>query len=382
MAKVANYQCPACTGPLHFVGSSGKLECDYCGSSFTVAEIDALYKDKVDEAKTAADKEKEAAEERAANEKAEEAENTPDFADDVKNDEWNKDEISMYNCSSCGAEIISEKNTVATSCPYCGNPTVIPGQFNGGVMPDYVIPFKYDKNAAVNALTNYYKGKKLLPKVFSKQNHISEVKGIYVPFWLYDGEIYADVSMVGTNTHVHRSGEYEITETDVYNIRRAGTVPFTKVPADGSEKMDDALMDSIEPFDYSELKDFSTSYLPGFYAESYDVSKEKCLPRIKTRVETSALNIMKNSAMGYQTLTVSGSRFTMKNCKARYAFLPVWLLNTQWKGKNFQFAVNGQTGKIVGNLPVDKGRFCGWLFGLTALIGAIASVAIYFISRM
>lgn len=370
MAKVTNYQCPACTGPLHFVGASGKLECDYCGSSFSVEEIDKLYNDKVADAKEEAEKEQQ-----------KEAEKIDVEGENATGAQWDQQQVHMYNCSSCGAEIICDTNTVATSCPYCGNPTVIPGQFTAGEMPEKVIPFKYDKKAAIESLKNFYKGKKFLPTVFSRENHIEEIKGIYVPFWLFDGEAYADVSMHGTRSHSHRQGDYEVTDTDHYTIRRSGKVPFEGIPADGSAKMDNALMDSIEPFEYSELTDFSTSYLPGFYAESYDEDSNKVLPRIVTRVDNTASSIMYNDVHGYDTVTITSSKVDITKYKAHYVFLPVWLLNTKWNDKNFQFAMNGQTGKFVGNLPVDKGKFAKWLIGLTIGIAPVVFGIAYLVLK-
>ena len=174
--QVTNYQCPTCTGPLHFVGESGKLECEYCGASYDVAEIEALY----------AEKEEKAA---AAQQAAEAAKQTaPSGGGDVWDTsslqrDWGEDGKSMraYSCPSCGAELICDETTAATSCPYCGNPTVVPGQFAGQLRPDFVIPFKLSKEDAVNALKTHYKGKFLLPKRFSAENHIQEIRGIYVP---------------------------------------------------------------------------------------------------------------------------------------------------------------------------------------------------------
>ena len=177
--QVTNYQCPACTGPLHYDGASGKLKCDYCGSLYEVAEIEALYKDK--DAAAA-----------AASAKAEEK--TADGDWEYSDNGWGEDAAHMrsYNCPSCGAELICDDTTAATSCPYCGNPSIVPGQFTDTLRPDYVIPFKLDKNAAKAALKKFYNGKKLLPKGFASDNHIEELKGVYVPFWLYDGSAYAD----------------------------------------------------------------------------------------------------------------------------------------------------------------------------------------------
>ena len=173
---ITNHKCPACTGPLHFVGASGMLECDYCGSKYSIEEIEKLYAQDVAEAeegfaKNEAKKEKEKAEFEAMGM------------------EWSEEEakgMKTYSCPSCGAELICDATTAATSCPYCGNPTVIPGQFTGGLKPDLVIPFKLNKDQAVKALENHYKGKIFLPKAFKEHNHIEEIKGVYVPFWLCD----------------------------------------------------------------------------------------------------------------------------------------------------------------------------------------------------
>ena len=141
-AQVTNYKCPSCTGPLHFVGASGKLECEYCGSSYDVAEIEALY----------AEKEKSAAEaqQQAEEKAAKEAEAVKDEGDwDVSglSEDWGADGKGMktYSCPSCGAELICDESTAATSCPYCDSPTVVPGQFSGALKPDLIIPFKLRK---------------------------------------------------------------------------------------------------------------------------------------------------------------------------------------------------------------------------------------------
>ena len=182
--QVTNYQCPACTGPLHFVGASGKLECDYCGSTYDVAEIEALYAEK--EAKAAETQQKE--EQKQAARKQEAADNGWDTSD--MSDDWGDDADAMraYSCPSCGAELICDETTAATSCPYCGNPTVVPGKFAGALKPEYVLPFKLAKEDAVKALKAHYKGKPFLPKAFSAENHVQEIKGVYVPFWMFDGK--------------------------------------------------------------------------------------------------------------------------------------------------------------------------------------------------
>ena len=360
--QVTNYQCPACTGPLHFAEDSGKLECEYCGASYDVAEIEALF----------AEKEKKAAEAQRAAEEASKGQTasdddgeTWDFSD--MQEDWGTDGEGMrsYSCPSCGAELICDESTAATACPYCGNPTIVPGQFSGGWRPDYIIPFKQSKENAVEALKEHYRGKFFLPKAFKEENHVQEIQGIYVPFWMFDGEATGEARYDATRSRTYRSGDYDITETKYYHVYRAGHVAFEKVPVDASSKMPDNHMDSIEPYDYEKLKPFSTAYLPGFLADKFDVTVEQCRQRADQRCEGTLLSALDSTVKRYDSFTLKGSNVKLKRGKVHYALLPVWMLHTKWQGKDFLFAMNGQTGKIVGNLPIN------WLkvIALFAVIG-------------
>ena len=374
--QVTNYQCPACTGPLHFVGASGKLECEYCGASYEVAEIEALY----------AEKEEKAAAAQQAAEEANAGQNPPSENGDAWDtsgfsEDWGTegDGMRAYSCPSCGAELICDENTAATSCPYCGNPTVVPGQFSGQLRPDFIIPFKLSKEDAVKALKDHYKGKILLPKRFTQENHVQKIQGIYVPFWMFDGEAEGDAHYEATRSHTYRSGDYEITETEHYDVYRAGMVNFEKIPVDASSKMPDDHMDSIEPYDYQELKPFSTAYLPGFLADKFDVTVEQCRQRADQRCEGTLSSALRNTVTGYHTCTLIHDSVNLKRGKVHYALMPVWMLNTKWKGKDFLFAMNGQTGKLVGDLPVSWGRFWSLFAAIVAPLSVLGTVLAVFV---
>lgn len=366
--EITNYQCPACTGPLHFGSESGMLECDYCGSRFSVEDIEHMYEEK-----------NARAEEATAEAEAKEAETTINegrWDMDMAGDEWGADASQMqaYSCPSCGAELITESTTAATSCPYCGNPSIIPGQLSGSKKPDVIIPFKVDKQAAVAALRKHYQGKPLLPKAFKAENHIQEIKGVYVPFWLFDAEVDADMTFNATRTHVHNTPKETITETDHFLVHREGSLQFENVPVDGSSQMPDALMDAIEPFDYQDLKPFSLSYLPGFLADKYDVSQEDCAKRANSRCAASAESALRDTVNGYASCVTTNREVTVHSGKVKYALLPVWVLSTQWQGKNFLFAMNGQTGKLIGDLPSDKKKlalFCAGAFVAVTALSAL-----------
>ena len=374
--QVTNYQCPACTGPLHYSAKSGKLACDYCDSSFDVAEIEALYARKEAEAaaaKQAADAKAEAAQAAKA-EAAEAAAASGGWDTSDLSRDWGAeaDGLRVYSCPSCGAELICDQSTAATACPYCGNPAIVPGQFSGALRPDYILPFRLSKDDAVQALRAHYKGKPFLPRSFTSANHIEQIQGVYVPFWLFDGGAEGAASYRASNTNVYETGDYEITETRHYHVVRAGSLAFEKIPVDASSKMPDDHMDSIEPFDYAQLRPFSTAYLPGYLADKYDVTIDDSRDRADTRCRETLAQALRDTVTGYGACVTEREDIALRRGKVHYALLPVWMLSTKWRGQDFLFAMHGKTGKLVGALPTDRGRF----WGMFAAIAAPLTVAL------
>lgn len=370
--QVTNYQCPACTGPLHFVGSSGKLECDYCGSKFDVSEIEALYAEK--EQKTA-DAQKAAEEKNAQIASTDTGWDTSGLSGD-----WGQDAAGMksYSCPSCGAELICDETTAATSCPYCGNPTVVPGQFSGALKPEFVLPFKMTKDDAVRALRAHYRGKPFLPRTFTAGNHIEEIQGVYVPFWLFDGGAEGEVDYKAANSRTYKDDDYEVTETDHYDVHRGGSIAFEKIPVDASSKMPDDHMDSIEPFDYTQMQPFSTAYLPGYLADKYDVTVDDSRARADRRSRETLENALRETVTGYGTCVTDRTDIRLHRGKVHYALLPVWMLSTKWNGESFLFAMNGQTGKLVGDLPTDRGRYWGTFGAIAGVVTVALTVILQF----
>ena len=435
MAETTNYQCPSCGGRLRFNGDLGQLQCEFCESVFSPAEIEALYAQKQAQADAkaaggrAAEVTKEtgvgetlseaqvnamnAAYERAIQEGKSEQEaaviarqagaaavattasaaqastteatrvqvkhaSTGDpIQDYLANAKWtdaDADNMRAYNCPSCGAQLMVDQVTAVTSCPYCGNNTVVPGQLSDVLKPDYVIPFKLDKNDAIAALKDYYRGKVLLPNAFTEENHIEEIQGVYVPFWLYSGTGEGEVVMNGRNIRTWSDSKNMYTETDHYLLTRAGSMQFHHVPVDGSTKMPDAHMDAIEPFDYSEMVPFSVAYLPGYLTDRYDQDAKMCEKRATGRVDNTVEAELQASASGYMEIDVASAKSELKVEQVVYALLPVWMLHTKWNGQDYLFAMNGQTGNLVGDLPIDNGklvrRFLLFLVPLLVIIAA------------
>lgn len=235
---------------------------------------------------------------------------------------------------------------------------------------DLIIPFKLDKKAAKAKLQEHLKGKTLLPRVFRSQNHIDEIKGVYVPFWLFDSDADAQLRFTATRTRCWSDSKYDYTETNYYSVRRDGILGFDAVPVDGSSKIEDDLMESIEPFAMQDAIPFQTAYLAGYVADKYDVSAEDSIERANKRIRRSTEETFQQTVTGYDSVKVENSSIQLHGGKAKYALFPVWLLSTSWRGENYLFAMNGQTGRFVGDLPVDKGAARKWMLGLTAALSA------------
>lgn len=350
MSDVMEYKCPACGGKLEFNSNSQKMKCPFCDSEF---DVDSL-------------KEYDSILENA---------NEDDLSwQSTAGSDWTEGEtegMRIYTCKSCGGEIITDATTSATTCPYCDNPVVMSGNFKGVLKPDYIIPFKFDKNAAKNALNKHIEGRKLLPKVFKNQNHIDEIKGVYVPVWLFDAE--ADAQMIYKAEKIRRrsDNEFNYIERNYFSVRREGSVMFENVPVDGSKKMADELMESIEPFDAGGAVEFQTAYLSGYLADKYDVTAEESVERANQRIKNTTEQIFASTVQGYDTFNKENGNISLKGGKAKYALYPVWLLNTTWNGNKYTFAMNGQTGKFVGDLPVDSGAAMKWFIGISAAATAV-----------
>ena len=261
MSDLREYKCPACGGAIEFDSKSQKMKCPYCDTEFeleTLKELDEQM-------------------EREAGQQ----DDLSGWQTDAGG-EWQEGEtdgMNVYTCQSCGGEIIADENTGASNCPYCGNPVIMTEKFKGALRPDLVIPFKLDKKAAKEAYYRHIKGRTFLPKAFRRENHINEIKGLYVPFWLFDGDVDADVRYKATKVRMWSDHDYDYTETSYYSVERSGEMTFVSVPVDGSEKMADDLMESIEPFKISESVDFQNAYLSGYLADKYDVSEKESINR-------------------------------------------------------------------------------------------------------
>ncbi len=347
---MANLQlkCPCCGGTLQFDNKTQNVVCPYCDSQFSTDDL-KKYSDDL-----ASDKQEETA------------------WDESRVQEYTNEEMKgmkIYSCDSCGGEIIVDETTSSTKCPYCGNNLVVSKQLSGDLKPNYVIPFKNDKDQAITCLRGFFRKKPLLPGSFTKESVIEEIKSLYVPFWIFDADVDGKVRFRGEKTKRWSDSEYNYVETQYYSIIREGKIGFEHVPVDGSSKMEDKLMESIEPFDFSQAEEFNVGYLAGIAADRYDVNKDVTFNRATERFRDGTIQAFKDDIDEFSNISVEDSNIQLSNTQTSYVLYPVWLLSSKWKDKNYLFAVNGQTGKVAGDLPISAGKFILFWFLFFLLVG-------------
>lgn len=340
--EVLDNKCPSCGAKIDFNPINQMWDCKYCGSKYSLEDMQKY--------------------ENASNEKNN---RTSSFSEKKFND------LNNYHCKNCGAEIIADDTVTATFCVYCGSTAILKEKIDSGRAPDLIIPFRNTKESASKAFANLTKGKPLMPKAFKQVSNIEKISGVYIPFWAYDITCDGQIIYSCTDISSWSDSHYRYTKTSKYEATIEGHFDYEKVLADGSSRFSDELMDSIEPFDFSELKEYNHAYLSGFLAEKYDVDEEKAFPRANERTMDTCL-MLTRSETHHQNNMVKDNNLKLVKTNTHYIMLPVWMVTIKYKDKLYTFAMNGQTGKMVGNIPVGIKETILWgifIFSITFGIG-------------
>ena len=369
--KVVDSICPNCGSKLDYNAKLKLWKCKYCDGEFTLEEL----------------KEKNNAASDVNNEKPEEEVETEveetEEKKKTKQEEQVEEDYVNYTCQNCGAQIVADEQTAATFCVYCGNTAILKNKLSDKFHPNWIIPFKKEESLAKEAFKNLSKGRPLCPTEFTDVKNIEKIKGVYIPFWLFDYEAKGVLVCKGTKVRTWTTGSTQYTETKYYDLVRAGSMTFSRVPKDGSTRFDDNIMDSIEPFNYEELEEYNHAYLSGFLAEKYDVEADVASKDAKERAKNSATDVMYNDSNGVCTSKrIEQNSIEATETKREYVLLPVYMVNVKYNGKMYPFAMNGQTGEFIGDIPVDNKK--AWMqglatFAITFAIIIVISLIFFFI---
>ena len=336
--KTVTYQCPNCSAALEYNNALGKFKCLFCDSEFTEEDIKKRFAE--NEGFELSQENLEAEQEAAQDESNRQAE---EFAG----------ASALYTCPNCGAGVICDSLTASTRCHFCHTPVILTGRLSGEFRPNLIIPFTRTREQAETAFKEYCRGKFLLPKGFASEAQIQNITPLYVPYWLKSGTLDAFMEAEGHKVHSWRVGDTRFTNTKIFNVTRRAEMTFVRVPCDGSKRIDDSLMESIEPFDYTGIKPFSMSYLSGCGAEKYDVTTQEAAPVIDKRISDAAADLLRSDMNGYSAIAEKRRNISFTKQQTVYGLLPVWFLNYTYKGRDYPFVMNGQTGCNFGILPVS-----------------------------
>lgn len=327
---VVNYSCPNCGADMSYSIELGKLHCDHCDHS---EEIVPDSKESTQAATEAETKE--------------------------------------YHCPNCGGLLTTEDKTCSTHCEFCGAPLVLADRLTDKMRPQQVLPFKVNRTQVAEAFKKWCKNGLLTPAGFMSAKNISEIKGMYIPYWLYDMDTDVALQAEGTRVNIYRLGDVEYTETSFFAIEREMKLAYRNLPYDGSEKMDDELMHKLEPYDFSQMEVFNMPYLAGFKADQYDYDDQELMPRVKDKAADYATDHVRGTISGYSTVNVTNRRVNFDNVDTRYVYLPIWFISYNYRNQNYIFAMNGQTGKVIGKPPLSQGKIAAWFGGIAAVVFAL-----------
>lgn len=347
--KALDHKCPGCGAPIHFNPTVGKWKCEYCNSEFSLEDM----------------------------QKYNNASSLENNAEDDIVDETN---YVSYKCKNCGAEIIADDQTAATFCVYCGNTAILKNKLSGEFKPDYIIPFKTEKEQAVKAFENISKGRLFVPKDFNSKANIEKIKGVYIPFWLYDFKVAGDLNLSATKTHTTTTADMRYIKTDYYKLYRNVLMNYTKIPVDGSTRFNNDIMNSIEPFNYKELVQYNHAYLSGFLAEKYDIDGDSLINEAQDRALESSRNKVVNDVTNFSSKSIDEDNLKAEITNRKYALLPVWMVNVKYKDNFYLFAMNGQTGEFIGDIPLDKNKVARYSilsFIIAFIVVILVSIVLY-----
>lgn len=326
------YKCPSCGGELIFDPAKQHYHCEYCGSDFDQQKQDELMPDQGQET---------------------------------------QDSAVLYECPSCGAQIVTDETTAATFCFYCHNPVILSGRLSGAYLPDQIIPFAIDKKEATEQFLRYVKKKKFVPKAFFQKSQIEKLSGVYYPYWVYDCDVNAGIEGEASRVRVWTTGETEYTETEIFHVERRGRVRLHNMTRNALQKTNRELVEGVQPFRMKEKKEFSMGYLSGFLAERRDLETREFEEELRQEAKECSRKLLRDTVSGYSTVNIQNTDIQMKEENWQYLLLPVWVLTYGGRdGKRYYYAMNGQTGRICGKLPIDYKKL-----GLTSgLIGAAVMI--------
>ena len=340
------YRCKGCGGVLEYSIELAKMECVHCGNTYTIEEISSSQK-KEEEGEYVSEREVKNARKRAT---------IP---------------MQIIRCTSCGAELAINGVEVSSYCTYCGQATVVKDRVQDVLIPDFIIPFRKTRDFAKCVIQETLSNAPFVPKGL-KHFEVDKIRGIYVPFWLFDVDCYGRQYY----SFYKNSGKYTVKRYEYFE----GKTVFHQMTVDASKTLNDDVSARLEPYDLSRLEKFNDAYLAGFYADRFDVgTDDSALSAENKAIELFCAEASKQ--LWSKNPYLENGKYDVNVLDTQYALLPVWFLTFRYENDSYTMLVNGQTGKVVGSVPFDKLKVLRTFIGLSVLFGSISAFLCYWVLR-
>ena len=342
-----DYSCPSCGAPIKFDPNTSTLECSYCGFKQVIS--------------------------------GETSSEEYDLENASEDDSWG-DEAKVVKCENCSAKNVIDKNSITSTCPFCGSNQVVDTDELSGIKPQRVIPFKLNEGDASTKYHTWVKKRFLTPSKIKKAKIETTISGVYLPIWTFDTNTLSHYNgRLGKHyTVVRGSGKNRRVETRIrwYRISGIKALTFDDLPVNAGKKISQDEINSLLPYETNDSFLYKREFLVGFSAEHYDVklkegwekAKNITVPTIKSQILRQYIY----DVVGYINIKTNYNDITYK-----YVLIPVWIGNYKYKNKNYRYLVNGETGKLVGKAPVSALKVMLVIFGVLLLAAAIILIALF-----
>lgn len=333
-SNTRNFACARCSHEMFFDKSTEELICDNCSFSISINDYDQVsYLTPFNTTNT-------------------------DFH--VSTGVYDDTLVQEYQCENCHSTFVIDKHNISAVCSFCCSSISPTKQSTQNIAPLKVILFQISISTAQKLFEKWCGKKMFTPSSFKSSQIIDTIRGVYVPFWFFDLESQGELFATSSSVYVRRFSSHEYTTTTFYKTYCQGQSEYLKIPADASRNLNDEMMDKLEPFDYTELTNFDTTHLFGYNAEQYSYTAQDVFPRIKERASEYLFDYLRSRMWGYTSVYVDKFNVDVIQKSVTSVLLPVYLLDYSFKGETYRFAINGQTGKIVGDPPISSMKVFLW----------------------
>jgi DNA-directed RNA polymerase subunit RPC12/RpoP len=325
-----NYPCPGCGGNMIFDPETQALKCPYCESTQDIGVNKIEIKEY-------------------------------DFktAEDTAPTNWGS-EKKVLQCKNCSGEVVMDAVETANSCAFCGSSYIVKNDHTAGIVPESLVPFKISQKKALEMFSKWIKKRYFAPRALKTNYQGQKLTGIYIPNWTYDSDTFSTYSaQVGTYYYVTQTYR-ENGQTKTRRVRKirwsytSGRYSrfFDDVLVNASQKIDEALMNKLQPFHLKELLPYSPKFLSGFVAERYSIGLKEGWGKARIKIDSSLRSEIRARIHGDEVRNLNVST-SYSNIKFKHLLLPIWISSYTYNNKVYHYMVNGQTGEVQGRSPIS-----------------------------